>query len=221
MDKLKSNDLNFLFLINKCTFLLEYVDIYYQKEILNSINQFIQNLNDTFSKQYFDDDKVKKEKMFEILNKYFENLMNEQILYLIDMYHKDDKNNIIINCEKKANKIIIEKKKNIEKELENNIHKKVNHSVNEIKDDVYKNIHFNKEINTNNLDNILQDKIELFFLHFENKLKKDIDFILKENVYSNVNKLIETNNIVLHEKIEDFLKIFSKKKMFLIKYQKK
>ena len=50
MDKLKSDDLNFLFLINKCTFLLEYVDIYYQKEILNDINRFIKNLNDNFSK---------------------------------------------------------------------------------------------------------------------------------------------------------------------------
>ena len=35
-----------------------------------------------------------------------------------------------------------------------------------------------KNMNFTNLDNVLQEKIELFFLHFENKLKKDIDFIL-------------------------------------------
>jgi len=210
MDKLKSNDLNFLFLINKCTFLLEYVDVYYQKEILNQINIFIKNLNDNFNKQYFENENTKKDKKFEILNMYFENLIKEQLLYLIDIYHKDEKNNIIMNCEKKANKIIIEKKKDIQNELDNNLQKKVNHSVKEIKDDFYKNIDFNKNINFNNLDNILQEKIELFFLHFENKLKKDIDFILKENVYSNVNKLIESNNNILHEKIENFLKMFFK-----------
>ena len=80
MDKLKSDDLNFLFLINKCTFLLEYVDIYYQKEILNDINRFIKNLNDNFSKQYFENDNIKKDKKCEILNKYFENLIKEQLL---------------------------------------------------------------------------------------------------------------------------------------------
>jgi len=221
MDKLKSDDLNFLFLINKCTFLLEYVDIYYQKEILNDINRFIKNLNDNFSKQYFENENIKKDKKFEILNKYFENLINEQILYLIDIYHKDEKNNIIIICEKKANKIILEKKKNIEAELDNNLQKKVNHSVKEIKNNFYKNIDFDKNMNFTNLDNILQEKIELFFLHFENKLKKDIDFILKENVYSNVNKLIESNNNILHEKIEDFLKMFFKEENIFNKISKK
>ena len=221
MDKLKSDDLNFLFLINKCTFLLEYVDIYYQKEILNDINRFIKNLNDNFSKQYFENENIKKDKKFEILNKYFENLINEQLVYLINIYHKDEKNNIIISCEKKANKIILEKKKNIENKLDNNLQKKVTHSVKEIKDNFYKNIDFDKNMNFTNLDNVLQEKIELFFLHFENKLKKDIDFILKENVYSNVNKLIESNNNILHEKIEDFLKMFFKEENIFNKISKK
>ena len=91
MDKLKSNDLNFLFLINKSTFLLDYIDIYYRKEILNDINRFIKNLNDTFAKQYFENEEKKKEKTFEILNKYFKNLIDDQILYLIDIYHKHEK----------------------------------------------------------------------------------------------------------------------------------
>ena len=216
-----NNEYNFLFLMNKCILLFNYIDVYYQKEILNDINRFIKNLNDNFSKQYFENENIKKDKKFEILNKYFENLINEQLLYLIDIYHKDEKNNIIISCEKKANKIILEKKKNIEAELDNNLQKKVNHSVKDIKDNFYKNIDFEKNINLNNLDNVLQEKIELFFLHFENKLKKDIDFILKENVYSNVNKLIESNNNILHEKIEDFLKMFFKEENIFNKISKK
>ena len=212
MDKLKSNDLNFLFLINKSTFLLEYIDVYYQKEILNDINRFIKNLNDTFSKQYFEDDEKKKEKTFEILNKYFENLINDQILYLIDVYHKHDKQDIIMNCEKKANKIILEKKKEEQKNIENKVQSKVNDTMKTIKDDFYKQINFNdqnKQFDSiNNFDKIIQEKIELFFVHFEKKLKNDIDNILSNNIYENVNKQINDNNSILNKKIEDFLKFF-------------
>ena len=233
MDKLKSNDLNFLFLINKTTFLLEYIDIYYQKEILNDINRFIKNLNDTFSKQYFENESKKKEKTFEILNKYFCNLINEQILYLINIYHKDEKNNIIILCEKKANKIILEKKKELEQNIHDNISKKVDTSVKVIKNEFYKNIEFDKNINgtnnINNFDTIIQEKIELFFLHFENKLKKDIDTMLKkdisvifnENVYPDIDKKIKDNNTILNDKIEDFFKIFFKEENVYHKITKK
>lgn len=225
MDKLKSNDLNFLFLINKSTFLLEYIDIYYQKEILNDINRFIKNLNDTFAKQYFENEDKKKEKTFEILNKYFENLINDQILYLIDIYHKHEKHNIIIQCEKKANKIIEEKKKEmqkeVQKELETKIQEKVDTSLKTIKNDVYKQIDYQSSTQINNFDSIIQEKIELFFVHFEKKLKEDVNQTLHNQIYDNVNKQIQNNNVELNNKIEDFLKIFFKEENTYHKISKK
>lgn len=225
MDKLKSNDLNFLFLINKSTFLLDYIDIYYRKEILNDINRFIKNLNDTFAKQYFENEEKKKEKTFEILNKYFKNLIDDQILYLIDIYHKHEKHNIIIQCEKKANKIIEGKKKEIQKEvhkeLETKVQDKVDTSLRTIKNDVYKQINYSTSSQVNDFDSIIQEKIELFFVHFEKKLKEDVNQTLHNQIYDNVNKQIQNNNVELNNKIEDFLKIFFKEENTYHKISKK
>ena len=41
MDSKKSNEYNFIFLMNKCILLYNYIDIYYQKDILNDIKSFI------------------------------------------------------------------------------------------------------------------------------------------------------------------------------------
>ena len=44
MDEKKTPQFQFLLLINKCILLFEYIDTYYQKEILNNIKIFIKNI---------------------------------------------------------------------------------------------------------------------------------------------------------------------------------
>ena len=54
MDEKKNSQFHFLLLINKCILLFEYIDIYYQQEILNNIKNFIKNLEELFSKKNFE-----------------------------------------------------------------------------------------------------------------------------------------------------------------------
>ena len=54
MDEKKTPQFQFLLLINKCILLFEYVNTYYQQEILNNIKIFIKNLEELFSKKKFD-----------------------------------------------------------------------------------------------------------------------------------------------------------------------
>ena len=93
MDNSKSYEFTFLYLVNKCILLFKYIDIKYQKDILDDIKIFINNLEGIFSKAGFDNNKEKKNKIFEILIKYFEKLIDIKIYNLIKNINKD----IIIN----------------------------------------------------------------------------------------------------------------------------
>ena len=46
----ENNEYNFLFLMNKCVLLFNYIDIYYQKEILTDIKYFIKRLGEIYEK---------------------------------------------------------------------------------------------------------------------------------------------------------------------------
>ena len=49
MDNTKSYNFKFLILINKCILLFNYIDVIYQKEILNDIKIFVLKLKEKFS----------------------------------------------------------------------------------------------------------------------------------------------------------------------------
>ena len=80
-----SNELDFIYYFNKSLLLIEHVDKYYQKEILDDIKRTTNELNTLFSKNYFDSEEKRKNKLLETINKYLEDTINNQIIYLINM----------------------------------------------------------------------------------------------------------------------------------------
>ena len=114
MDKSKSYEFTFLYLVNKCILLFKYIDIKYQKDILQDIKIFINNLEGIFSKAGFDNNKEKKNKIFEILIKYFEKLIDIKIYNLMNIFNKD----IIINdIEQKALEICNKEEQKKDKDI--------------------------------------------------------------------------------------------------------
>ena len=123
MDEKKTPQFQFLLLINKCILLFEYVDTYYQQEILNNIKIFIKNLEELFSKKKFDNKIEKKNKILDVLITYFEKLIYEEIVQIINSDNKnslyrDIENRALLICTKKEK--IIDKQKNIEEEYKKN-----------------------------------------------------------------------------------------------------
>ena len=57
-----SNELDFIYYFNKCLILIENVDVYYQKQILDDIKKTTNDLNNLFSKNYFDSEEKRKNK---------------------------------------------------------------------------------------------------------------------------------------------------------------
>jgi hypothetical protein len=99
MDNLKSYEFTFLYLINKCILLFKYIDKDNQKDILYNIKVFINKLETIFSKTDFKDSIEKKNKILEVLIKYFENIIDNKVINLITDFNKT---NIIIEVEKQA-----------------------------------------------------------------------------------------------------------------------
>jgi len=143
-----------LFKLNKITYLLNYVDIYYQKEILKDIKNYTNHINQQLDNTYFYDENQKKNKTFELLNKYLDIIINEQIIYLIDAYHKDKKHQIIMNSDKESLRITNEKVNQMKKES------MVNSQINTMKDEFTSCI----ELPENELNNIIYEKINIFLI---------------------------------------------------------
>jgi hypothetical protein len=123
MDEKKTPQFQFLLLINKCILLFEYIDTYYQKEILNNIKIFIKNLEELFSKKNFDNKIEKKNKILDVLITYFEKLIYEEIVKIVNSDNKnslyrDIESRALLICTKKEK--IIDKQKNIEEEYKKN-----------------------------------------------------------------------------------------------------
>ena len=123
MDEKKTPQFQFLLLINKCILLFEYVNTYYQQEILNNIKIFIKNLEELFSKKKFDNKIEKKNKILDVLITYFEKLIYEEIVQIVnsdnkDSLYRDIESRALLICTKKEK--IIDKQKNIEEEYKKN-----------------------------------------------------------------------------------------------------
>ena len=56
----EDNEINFVFKINKITNLLNYVDTYYQKEILKDIKKYNNQINNALNNQNFENEDSKK-----------------------------------------------------------------------------------------------------------------------------------------------------------------
>ena len=204
-----SNELDFIYYFNKSLILIEHVDIYYQKQILDDIKKTTNELNNLFSKNYFDCEEKRKNKLLETINRYLDDTINNQIIYLINIYKKDNQHIILNNCEKKLRNILEDEKS----KLDNKLNKKISTSVDSVKNNLYKNINYSDH-STKNIEYLIQEKVEHFFIQFENKIKKDIDYVINDQLYNDINSKIEINNSKLQEKVENFLKIFFKDENF-------
>ena len=222
MDNLKSYEFTFLYLINKCILLFKYIDNEHQKNILYDIKLFINKLQEIFHNR-----QNSKNKILEILIEYFEKIIDERIYNLLI----GDKNNIIIEIEKKAMNIC-EQNENNKKISESilikpdikiyeydkskdilNIETKVNTNLNNTKE-IIKNsllenfnyskdfIEFEKKINT---------KIKSIFEEIENNIKNTLkDYLIHSEAIENdydtkFNNKLNDNNIFIENKIKEIL----------------
>lgn len=87
MNNFKSYETHFFFLINKCLLLFKYINVNYQKEILNEIKLFIHKLQEIFSTADFKSNIEKKNKILEILIHYFEKIIDDKIFPYMDNTH--------------------------------------------------------------------------------------------------------------------------------------
>ena len=134
MDNTKSYNFKFLILINKCILLFNYIDIVYQKEILNDIKNFILKLKENYQK--------KDITMLEALIYYFKILINDKIYKLLNI---QDRENIIKEVDKKILKLVEEllndplDKENIENNSTNSLlNERSNNSTNDSLNDSLK-----------------------------------------------------------------------------------
>jgi hypothetical protein len=195
MDNFKSYEFKFLYLINKCILLFKYIENSYQKEILCDIKKFINKLYDVLSSLNIDKNIDKKNKILEILIEYFEKNIETRIYKLIN---SPDKENIILEIEKKA-LLITEKKKNREENSENqNINKKIDNDVNS-KDLI-------------NFENKINEKIKSIFSEIENNIKRSLSEYFSHTQHieydldKRFNEKIENNNIYIENKIKEYIK---------------
>jgi hypothetical protein len=206
MNEIKSFEYTFFHLINKCILLFKYIDIVYQKEILDDIKKFINKLQEIFSKADFKTSEEKKNKILEVLIHYFENIINNKIYNLIS----DDNKDYII---KETDKIALNPNQNMKKNIienDNDILLKNNQNI-----EIFKNVEISNDIkNENKINNtIIWDDIEK---KINNKLKvaftdieKNIKLSLKENIENTQHieyDLEKKFNSKIENKIKELLK---------------
>ena len=66
----ENNEINFVFKINKITHLLNHIDVYYQKEILQDIKKYNNKINSILDNQNYENEESKKKVLYNHLNKY-------------------------------------------------------------------------------------------------------------------------------------------------------
>ena len=182
MDNQKSYEFTFLYLINKCILLFKYINNSNQQEILQGIKVFINKLYEIFSKTDFSDDNEKKNKILEILIKFFEKIIDEKIYLLLDPNTRDS---IIEEISKIA-------MKNSEKNKNNNFN--INNIENEF-----------KQLDKNNLNLKKYEDNQGSSTQTENKKNKINEYYqrntettesLSSNDYKENKNYIENNNII-------------------------
>ena len=195
MDNYKSYEFTFLYLINKCILLFNFIEIDFQKEILSDIKNFINKLKEIFSGY---DIEERKYKILEVLISFFEKLIDEKIYGLIKNSNKDK---IISDIEQKALLMCEESENKKKNEMKNEMK-------NDMKNDIKK-INFNElKLDSNELEKKINSKIKFLFSEIETNIKKSLkDYLIHlEFIESDLNQKILENNFIIENKIKDIVK---------------
>ena len=197
----ENNEINFVFKINKITHLLNHIDVYYQKEILQDIKKYNNKINSILDNQNYENEESKKKVLYNHLNKYLDTIKNDQLGYLIETYHPDNKHQIFIDAEKKSIKSL---------NLNNNqsdLNKKVDNSVNKLKNNFNENVKLEYD---DNLNTILDQKINCFFSQIKTDLLYNVQNIIDKKIEDNWSDNNTQSSNYIHKKIKEFLKLFLK-----------
>ena len=197
----ENNEINFVFKINKITHLLNHIDVYYQKEILQDIKKYNNKINSILDNQNYENEESKKKVLYNHLNKYLDTIINDQLGYLIETYHPDNKHQIFIDAEKKSIKSL---------NLNNNqsdLNKKVDNSVNKLKNNFNENVKLEYD---DNLNTILDQKINCFFSQIKTDLLYNVQNIIDKKIEDNWSDNNTQSSNYIHKKIKEFLKLFLK-----------
>ena len=62
------------------------VDVFYQKEILQDIKKYNNKINSILDNQNYENEESKKKVMYNHLNKYLDNIIDDQLGYLIETF---------------------------------------------------------------------------------------------------------------------------------------
>ena len=209
MDIIKSNEFNFLYLINKCILLFKYISNENQKNILIDIKIFIHKLEEKFSKVNFSNNILKKNKILEVLIEYFKIIIEKKIYKLIN---NDNIINIIDNVNNKAFEICNNKINISNLEIEKIDLEKVNEKTKEeiitldkknfsnfyllesvstkncINPIINNNLENNEEYNSKkennfNIENIVDNKIKKFINEIENNIRNSLKDYINHTEY--------------------------------------
>ena len=201
---MENNEYNFLFLMNKCVLLFNYIDIYYQKEVLTDIKYFIKRLCDIYETKKFNSVHDKKHSVLNVLNKYLTKIIDEKIIFLVD--NQDDNfittinNSVLKTCNEIYKKKEIEEKYNINKTSNDNLNDKLSCKISEklsnteniikegIKEEIKQNfsvkndetllIPENQKKYLNEFEKKIDNKIKNIFIDIENNIKLSLkDYI--------------------------------------------
>jgi hypothetical protein len=243
MDNQKSYEFTFLYLINKCILLFKYINNDNQQEILQGIKIFINKLYEIFSKTDFNDNNEKKNKILEVLIKFFEKIIDEKIYTLLDVNEKENimrevtqksmsiceknkkKNNLnIIDTASLLNRTFTENNKNKEYSSIRNI--QTTESVNE---DNQKRLKENNDIDIPNISNNdlleLEKKFNSKIKSMFNDIENNIELLLKNNfsklqyndndIDRKLNVKFENNNNLIETRIKDIIReLFNNDKVY-------
>ena len=209
----ENNEYNFLFLMNKCVLLFNYIDIYYQKEILTDIKYFIKRLGEIYENKKFDSVEDKKYNILNGLNKYLSKIIDEKIIFLVE--NQDDNfittinNSVLKTCNEIYKKKEIEEKYNIKKSTDVNdtLNKKINEKLSNteniikegIKEEIQKNINVSNISLSNNDNNIPESNLKEFEKKIDNKIKNifsDIENNIKLSLKDYIEYTIHIKNDV-------------------------
>ena len=116
--------------------------------------------------------------------------------YLLDAYHKDNKQKILIDSEKKAYQSI-----NI-----NQISKKVDGSVDNMKNNFYKKSSLN---NNDQINHIVNDKINSFFNQIKSEVLNNLQELVNKKIENTYDENSNFSNYI-QKKVKEFLKLFLK-----------
>ncbi len=230
---MENNEYNFLFLMNKCVLLFNYIDIYYQKEVLTDIKYFIKRLCDIYETKKFNSVQDKKHNVLNVLNKYLTKIIDEKIIFLVD--NQDDNfittinNSVLKTCNEIYKKKEIEEKYNINKTSNDNLNDKISEKLSNteniikegIKEEIKQNfsvkndetllIPENQKKYLNEFEKKIDNKIKNIFIDIENNIKLSLkDYIeytihIKNDVDRKNDLQIKSLNTLVDNKLSKVL----------------